>query len=298
MTPVSYISKRGVATSMNRTAAGREEVEHIAGRFVRARLEARALPGFPGTEPTALAAAYACQDAAIALWPEAIQGWKVGRIAEPWLSRLGEDRLVGPVFAQGVQRARPNVITEFPVFDGGFAAVEAEFVVRLGIDPVPAKTTWSASEARDLVAALHVGIETAGSPLATINQLGPLVVISDFGNNAGLILGPEVPHWREFAPEQLASETYVDDERVGSGTAASVAGGPMAALAFALNVCARRGLPMKAGHLVSTGATTGIHDIRIGQSARAVFAGVGEIHCHAVRAQAREARAQSTGVRR
>jgi 2-keto-4-pentenoate hydratase len=280
----------------SRIAEGLEEVQHIAGRFVRARLEAASLPGFPGLLPTTLATAYACQDAAIALWPDRICGWKVGRILEPWLSRFGEDRLVGPVFTRGVQYASENGVIDFPVFDGGFAAVEAEFIVRLGADPAPAKANWTGAEARELVAAVHVGIETAGSPLATINELGPPVVISDFGNNAGLIVGAEIPNWRELAPDRLTSETFIDEKSVGKGAVASVPGGPLAALAFALNVCARRSLPLKAGQFVSTGATTGIHDIRIGQAARAVFAGVGEVRCRAVRAQAQHSK--SLGARR
>jgi 2-keto-4-pentenoate hydratase len=269
----------------SRMAEDLEEVQQVAGRFVQARLDATALPGFPGPIPETLAAAYACQDAAIAQWPDRIQGWKVGRINEPWFSRFGEDRLVGPIFAHDVQFAWPNIVTDFPVFDGGFAAVEAEFIVRLAKDAEPSRSTWTAADARELVATIHVGIETAGSPLATINELGPAVVISDFGNNAGLIVGPEIPGWRDLPPEQLASETFVDDGRVGTGTAASVPGGPLAGLAFALNRCARRGMPLKAGQFVSTGATTGIHEIRIGQSARAAFAGVGEVRCRAIRAE-------------
>ena len=261
------------------------EARDIAARFVRARLGGVSLPEFPGQVPTSLDAAYGCQDAAIASWPDRVQGWKVGRILEPWLSRLGEDRLVGPIFAGGVRTAGAGEVVEFPVFDGGFAAVEAEFIVRLGVDAPASQTNWTAAEAGGWVAALHVGIETAGSPLATINALGPTVVVSDFGNNAGLIVGPEIPNWRAFAPDQLASETFIDGKSVGKGTAASVPGGPLAGLAFALNRCARRGLPLKAGQFVSTGATTGIHDIRIGQSARVVFAGVAEIECRAVRAR-------------
>src|SRR4029079_11103531 len=137
-------------------------------------------------------------------------------------------------------------------------------------------------DAAPLVGAMHVGIETAGSPLATINELGPTVVISDFGNNAGLIVGPPIANWRGFGNDQLTSETFVDDRRVGTGSAASVPGGPLAALAFALGRCARRGLPLKAGQLISTGATTGIHDIRIGQSARVKFDGVAQLLCRAV----------------
>jgi 2-keto-4-pentenoate hydratase len=261
------------------------ETRDIAARFVRARLGGVSLQEFPGQVPTSLDAAYDCQDAAIASWPDRVQGWKVGRILEPWLSRFGEDRLVGPIFAGGVRTARASQVVEFPVFEGGFAAVEAEFVVRLGADAPASKTDWTAAEAGGCVAAMHVGVETAGSPLAMINALGPPVVVSDFGNNAGLIVGPEIPNWRGFAPDQLSSETFIEGQRVGTGTAASVPGGPLAGLAFALNRCARRGLPLKAGQFVSTGATTGIHDIRIGQGSRVVFSGVAEIECRAVRAR-------------
>jgi 2-keto-4-pentenoate hydratase len=262
------------------------EARDIADRFVRARLMGVSLPAFPGDIPMSLDAAYACQDAAIAMWPDRVWGWKVGRIGEPWLSRLREDRLVGPIFARAVWTARAGEVVEVPVFDGGFAAVEAEFIARLGSDAPADEMNWTAASAGELVAALHVGIETAGSPLATINELGPAVVVSDFGNNAGLIVGPEIPNGREIAPDRLLSETFIDGRSVGTGSAASVPGGPLAALAFALNRCARRGLPLKAGQLVSTGATTGIHDIRIGQISRVVFDGIAEIHCRAVRARA------------
>jgi 2-keto-4-pentenoate hydratase len=267
------------------TFRGSRALAETADRFVRARLAATALPEFPGDIPTSLETAYACQDAAIGRWPDDVLGWKVGRINEPWLSRLGEDRLVGPIFTRSVQFARTGDVTEFSVFEGGFAAVEAEFIVRLATDAKPSRTSWSAAEADELVAALHVGVETAGSPLATINELGPTVVVSDFGNNAGLIVGPEIPNWRSFRLEQLISETFVEGNSVGKGSAASVPGGPLSALAFALNRCARRGLALRAGQYVSTGATTGIHDIRVGQSARVVFAGVAEIPCRAVRAR-------------
>ena len=62
-------------------------------------------------------------------------------------------------------------------------------------------------------------IETAGSPLATINHLGPTVVVSDFGNNAGLIVGPAIRDWRTRDPASLRCATFVDGEHVGSGGA-------------------------------------------------------------------------------
>lgn len=256
----------------------------IAEKFVAARLAAARLDAFPGTIPPDLDAAYACQDAAIGLWPDVVGGWKVGWIGPDWQRRVGEERLVGPIFRGNIFASRSADIIDLPVIDGGFSAVEAEFVVRIGRDAPRDKVRWTADEAAAWVDALHIGVESAGSPLATINQLGPCVVVTDFGNNAGLIVGPEIPEVLARDTRSLTCETLIDGALVGSGGASSLHGGPLAALAFALGRCARRGRPLKAGDLVTTGAASGIHDIRIGQSAVVRFGAHGEIRCRAVRA--------------
>jgi 2-keto-4-pentenoate hydratase len=258
----------------------------IAAAFVAARRAGRALSDFPGQIPADLVAAYACQDAAIALWPDAVAGWKVGYIAAAQRDGSGDPRLVGPIFRNAVWSDRPSEVLDIPVFVGGFAAVEAEYIFRLGQDVPEGKTEFSRDEALALVAALHVGVETAGSPLATINQLGPRVVVSDFGNNAGLILGPEIPDWTRVSASSLRCHCHIDGLPVGSGGAESVPDGLAASLAFALGRCARRGIRLRAGALVTTGAATGIHDIRVGQVARLDFEGIGSIQCRAVAALA------------
>jgi 2-keto-4-pentenoate hydratase len=269
---------------VNRLSPKTFDPAQIAAAFVEARLRGKALDEFPGPIPQRLADSYACQDAAIALWPDRVVGWKVGLIPQELPSDPGVGRLAGPLFARQVLNAAPGEVVEFPVFDGGFAAVEAEYVLRLGHDAPAGKTEWTADEGRALVDTVHIGVETAGSPLAAINQLGPTVVVSDFGNNAGLILGPEIPGWRERSPDSFTCRTFVADQLAGEGGALALPGGPFEALKFLLELSARRGRPLKAGQLVSTGAATGIHDIAIGQTARAEFDGDGTIECRAVKA--------------
>lgn len=255
----------------------------IADSFVRARRSARPLPDFPGAAPADLDSAYACQDAAIALWPDRIAGWKIGRISAELEARFGSSRLAGPIFARSVWRAGPEP-TAFPVFVGGFAAVEAEYVYVVGRDAPADKFEWSVDEARTMIGAVHIGVEPAGSPLATINALGPTVVVSDFGNNNGLILGPAVAE----ADDDLVCETFIEGVSQGRGAGRDlVPGGPIESLRFLLENTARRGRPLKAGQLVSTGAITGIHEIRSGETARLSFGRFGEIVCRAVPARAR-----------
>ncbi|MDR0184179.1 2-keto-4-pentenoate hydratase [Lysobacter arvi] len=268
----------------------RSDSAAIAQRLVEARRQAIALPDYPGPLPVGLGDGYACQDAAIALWGLPVVGWKVGKIPAEWEHRLGEERLVGPIF-QGAVQTQSREPARFAVIAGGFAAVEAEFVFRIARDASPEKTDYTAAEAAELVAALHVGIELAGSPLPLINVLGPPVVVSDFGNNAGLVLGTEITDWARRTADELACETFIDGHLVGEGGAASIAGGLLAALAFALSRGARRGHPLKRGMLVTTGAATGIHDIVAGQRARVSFGEWGELHCDAVAAEPQQARA-------
>lgn len=255
----------------------------IAARLVSARLDARALEAFPGIQPATLGQGYMIQEVAMHLWPDEVAGWKIGLVPPHLRERLGSDRVAGPIWSRAVWKA--DGVVEFPAFEGGFAAVEAEFVFRMGRDAPEGKTSWTEDEAAGLVAALHIGVETAGSPMAFINDLGSTVVASDFGNNAGLIVGPEIRDWRARMGE-LTARTEIDGRVVGEGAAMSIPGGPLAGLRFLLGHLAERNRPLKAGQYVSSGAVTGVHDILAGQSAKLSFGGDGEIVCRAVKAKA------------
>jgi 2-keto-4-pentenoate hydratase len=257
----------------------------VARQFVEARLAAQPLAAFPGAIPPDLASGYRHQEAAIAQYPDEIVGWKIGRVGPEFEDRFGRDRLAGPIFRKAVRHAEGRAPVSFPVFAGGFAAIEAEFVFVLAADAPPAKRDWTLDEARVLAGEMHIGIETAGSPLATINALGPTVVVTDFGNNAGLILGPRVPDWRACAEADLACECFIEGKSVGRGAASDLPGGPVEALRFLAEHCARRGRPLKAGMFISTGAASGIHDIAAGQRARVDFGALGAIECVAVAAK-------------
>lgn len=256
----------------------------IAGQFVSARLAATPLAGFPGAIPGTLDEAYRCQDLAIALWPDEVVGWKVGWIPADQQRIYGEERLVGPIFRRALHLVPPAAPIDVPVFAGGFAAVEAEYIFRIGTAAPAGKLDWSDDEAAALVDGMYIGIEPASSPLATINDLGPAVVVSDFGNNAGLLLGPEIHDWRPRLAAGMTCETFIEGRSVGRGGTARLPKGPLGALAFALMRCARRGRPLQPGQYVSTGAASGIHDILPGESATIVFDGLGTLACRAVAA--------------
>ncbi len=225
-----------------------------------------------------MAQGYLCQEAAIELWPDEIVGWKVGRIAPELQASLRAERVMGPVFRRNVQQAAAAPSLVFAIA-GGFAAVEAEYIYRMGEDAAAGKTDWTPAAALVLVEEELVGVEFAGSPLASINILGPRVVAADFGNNAGLILGKPIPDWRNRADDGPPCAAYVEGKLVGRGAPSSLPGGPAGLAGLPDERLRRTRTPLKRGQLVTTGAASGIHDIEAGQTARIAFGDLDEICC-------------------
>jgi 2-keto-4-pentenoate hydratase len=259
-----------------------DQANSIAAEFVRSRLTAVSLSAYPGAVPVTLDDAYACQDVAIGCWPDRICGWKVARISPEWRASFPEERLIGPIFRRnfGQVGAGESIVAE--VFEGGFAAVEVEIGIFMGPAPPADKTEWTVAEAAELVDQMCIGVEIASSPLATLNDLGPGAVISDFGNNWGAIAGTTIADWRTH-PRPLKCEAFVNERSVGRGSV-DFPNAPLAAFAFALSKAARRGRPLRAGAYISTGMITGVHHVRSGDRARLTFAGCGELHCRVVAA--------------
>ncbi|MFJ6024643.1 2-keto-4-pentenoate hydratase [Brevundimonas sp. NPDC092305] len=250
----------------------------VAKSFVDARVAARAVDGFPGgTIPSEMTESYGIQDIAIDLYPSEVVGWKVGGVAPALQPKLGVHRLAGAIFARNVWPDAPEGVS-VPGIPGGFTAVESEFIARIGADADPAKLDWTVEEAADQIDAIFIGVEIAGSPLSEINDLGPTVVASDFGNNAGVIVGEAVEDWRSRL-DDIEVETIIDGVSVGTGGSRSLAGGALESVRFLLEHCARRGRPLTKGTLVSTGAVTGVHRVDIGARAVCDFKGIGQILC-------------------
>lgn len=264
-----------------------EQIDHelaIAQAFVAARTTARALPDYPGKRPEDLAASYRIQDHALRLDGRAVGAWKVGRINAPFDGRLGHDRLAGPVFVPTIIKAPNGQSPEMPVFAGGFAAAEAELLLHVpgSFDgPLPR----SNEDVRNIVDAVYLGIEVASSPYAGINADGPLVTASDFGNNAGLVVGPELAEWRNTDLCEIRVRTEIDGVLVAEATAATMLDGPFGAVRFLLANLAGREIGWADGIWVSTGAITGVHPIAPGQTAVARFGDFGTVSCRIVSAK-------------
>jgi 2-keto-4-pentenoate hydratase len=255
------------------------ESEEIARHFVTARQSGASLPDYPGQQPRDLREAYAIQTAALSLVQDDIVGWKVGRIQPPRSEELGVDRLSGPIFASQVQTISGNAVNIGTIFDGGFGAAEAEFIFRVGSPPTASHSALTLDEAAEAIDAVFAGFEIASSPFPGINSGGPLVTISDFGNNNGLIIGPEIPDWQDVGLDKWTVETRADGKVLGAGQASSFPDGPIGSVRFLLNHLIERNISIPAGMLISTGAVTGVHEVTAGQNIESRFGSDIKIEC-------------------
>lgn len=257
--------------------------ESISAQFVAARLAGRGLAAYPGQQPVSLAQAYEIQDASIARISDAVAGWKVGRIFPPMSLEFGADRLAGPIFSRSIQLSERSQTDGQPcvgrTFTDGFGAAEAEFLFRVAHSPNAGQLQFSLDEAAAHIDRVYMGIEIASSPLPSINDLGPAVTVSDFGNNNGLIIGPEVADWRSSGFADWPVKLLVDNDCAGAGAAAAFPDGPIGSVRFLLELLAARGIALPAGSWISTGAITGVHPVRAGQTVEALFAGKFSIGC-------------------
>lgn len=250
------------------------EQENIAQAFLVARSGKTPLTAYPGAMPETMADAYAIQDAAIAHDGRQVGGWKVGRIAAELVSRYGGNRLTGPIFTDEIfdGAAEPAM----PVYAGGFAAAEAEVLLCFGEVGTRA---YDIDSVRECIVDVRTGIEIASSPFPEINRHGPAVTASDYGNNKGLIIGPSIPGWQGADLVRMPVQMAIDGETVGAATMETMLDGPFGSALFLIEILRARGIAIPPGTWVSAGAITGIHEVRPGQRAEALFDGKIRVGC-------------------
>jgi 2-keto-4-pentenoate hydratase len=268
------LTNNGVTSQLSETHVAIEAT--ISERLVEARKAAISLPAFPGQLPSDTKTAYAIQHQSINSWPDEVSGWKVGGISTLFLEQFAARRLAGPIFKSQTLTVPDSEAVTASVFENGFAAVEAEFVIRTAVPLRPSEPVKTHEELKNCIASIHVGAEIASSPMADINELGPGAIISDFGNNAGLIVGPPITNWRDQAMEDIEISVSINNVPAGN-VRTSVADDAFAALEFMLELSSSRGIELPAGTYVTCGALSGIHNVEPGDQASVLFKGKGRL---------------------
>lgn len=211
--------------------------------------------------------AYRIQDEVFAaLWPGArAAAWKAGGPSDK------VEPTAAPIAAESVLRSPASVAGATMQMIG----VEAEVAFRLASDLPPRSRPYSERAIAAAVGEVVVTIELCDSRLANWKETSGLWKLADFQNNSALVVGSGVKDWQKIDFLKQEVEFRIG-ARVSKAKGAHAFGNPFRLLPWLVKHCAKRGLGLRAGDVVTTGAWTGLEIAKVGDDITAKFPGIGE----------------------
>lgn len=243
------------------------DVDRLAEKLIATRRSLDRLAALSVDEvPTSAAEAYAVQDAILRRLAIPIAGWKAGAsspTAEPQ---------AGPILAD---RLKPSP-ARFAMPAKAFRTVEGEVAFTLGRDLPTRSQGYREDEVWDAMATVHVGIEVLESSFIDRRKISEHAVLGDLLNNGAYCYGAAVKDWRGLDVATPEASIWINGKEGRRAKAGTPGGHPKRLLTWLANHAASRGLPLKAGMIVTTGSHTGMLDAPPGATVTARLEGIGE----------------------
>lgn len=201
--------------------------------------------------------AYAVQDrVAHALIPSfgSIQGWKVGAPtpdSEPFCAPLHQTTIF-------------SGDTKLPVGLCRLYGVEAEIVYVFGASLPLRSTPWTEQDVRKSIVSAHAAIEIFDTRFCKPGSQSGLTHLADQGNHGALIYGAPLNAWQRLVPVDEPVRLILNGKPVIDHKGGNSAGDPMHLLVWLANHTAKRGLPIQAGTVVTTGSMIGTEFVPAG----------------------------------
>ena len=244
--------------------------ERAADRLVAVRRGGAPIAGLGDDAPRDAAGAFAIQAAVLQRLGARAGGWKCA--APP-----GKSQSAAMLDAAGIRAATGPEPVRWPVPPGGRIGIETEIAFRLGHGLPARDTPYSRSEVEEAITAAFPAIELVTSRYADPGAVSPLEAMADSIAHAGLVVGRDVPHWRDLELESLVVRQtcggVVQVEKPGGNPS----GDPLTPLVWLANFLPTVGLELEAGQVVTTGSCTGLIYVDGGQRVTGGFAGFGEV---------------------
>ncbi len=211
--------------------------------------------------------AYRVQDSVFAeLWPGArAAAWKAGGPSDK------VEPTAAPMPAENVLHSPASAIGAKMQMIG----VEAEVAFRIAKDLPPRSKPYSERALGAAVGEVLVAIELCDTRLANWKKMPGLWKLADFQNSSVLVVGSGTREWRKVDFLQQEVEFRIG-ARLARAKGAHSFGNPFRLMPWLVAHCAKRGLGLHAGDIVTTGAWTGLEIAEPGDEVTASFPGIGE----------------------
>jgi len=235
------------------TPESRKTARWLAAQYAKRR-PFQAFP--PGLAPADLGAAYAAQDAFVALKARScggVAGWKIA-LSNPAMQQMVG--LASPVSGRLHQRQLVGGPARVSASAYGRLIIEFEIAVEIGADIAPPGGRCTPELAARSVAAVRPAFEIADDRNADYASLShhALQMVADNAWTQGAVLGERRTDWRALDLAALRGEVLCNGEGVGEGFGRDLMGHPMNALAWLASHAAARGTPMRVGDIAILGS--------------------------------------------
>jgi len=240
-------------------------IQQAAEILVAARRRREPLDGLPAAlRPRDATAAFAIQDAVMALLGERAGGWKVATPPDRPPS-------CAPLFASLIH-ASPCAIAaaEVPLL-----GVEAEIALRIGRDLPPRAAPYSRTEVIDAIDGACAAIEIVDSRYRAFLKMGAEDKLADNVGNGAFTHGPPVAGWRAIDLTALRVRLALGGKTVVDKVGGCPSIDPVVAVVWLANHLTGRCGGLKAGQIVTTGSCVGMPFAKPGETATATFDHIG-----------------------
>jgi 2-keto-4-pentenoate hydratase len=200
-------------------------------------------------------------------------GWKLALTSAAGQARAG---FTHPFFGRMLKGWVQNSPATFPPGTFNLPLLESEIAFRMAAALPKRETNYAREEVLDAVDSAFIGVE-----IPDVRQAGewpfPMPMLAaDNGATAGYVIGPDIREWRSRDLNAIEVSLEVDGRHAGDNLTGDERTDAIAVLVWAANELARRGYPLRAGDIVTTGSAT--KPVRCDQgSAVARFEGIGEV---------------------
>ncbi|NOG72178.1 2-keto-4-pentenoate hydratase [Roseicella sp. DB1501] len=228
------------------------------------------IAGLGEAAPRDEAGAFAVQAAVLRGLGARVGGWKCA--APP-----GKPHSAAMLDAAGIRPPDAGGPARWPVPPGGMIGIETEIAFRLGRDLPKRDEPYSQGEVEEAIAAAFPAIEMVASRYADPTKVSPLEAMADSIAHAGLVLGRDVPNWRDLELRSLTVRQSCGGVVQVEQRGGNPSGDPFTPLVWLANFLPSVGLQLEAGQVVTTGSCTGLIYVKGGQRVTGGFVGFGEV---------------------
>jgi 2-keto-4-pentenoate hydratase len=247
-----------------------DQIQEAADLLVGLREGRLSLAGLPpGVTPDSTADVQRIIDAVSARIDRPVRGWKTYTLYKP----------MNPPFHAPIYDVLASGAS-IPSHLSSHRLIEPEIMFRADRDLPTRERRYEVAEVMDAVTAI-IGFEVIGSRFQAASSAGGgqgslLGALSDHIANAAIVVGDEVPGWRDVVFEDVALRVTEGDRVLASVVGCHPFDDPFLPVVVGVNRL-RRYRGVRAGDVIVTNSSTSFFPVAAGALIRATYDGLGEV---------------------